>query len=398
MPMTPQPDFDVAIVGAGPVGLACAGWLAQRWEGQANRIAVFDAKPLEATAQDPRVLALSEATRLRLAPLGFPDQATPIHHIHVSEQHRFAQVRMKAEDMHLPALGWTVRYGEITHALSAQLPNLGVQVFRPVEIQSQASQTSEGFETLQLGDGRQFTTRLRIDAEGGLYGSVAQRDRQVDFNQWALVAEVQANVESRLLSRCNTLAFERFTAHGPLALLPTSTNQQHYALVWCASPETVKRRLALSDAAFVAELNAQLGRRVQVQSVQARQSFPVGMAWRDQLVQGRRVVVGNAAQILHPVAGQGLNLGLRDALQLCRRLLPETVNTPAALHQALSDYQQSRTIDRMAVLKTTQWMVNGFSTSNPMLTWGRQWALNMMEYTPMLRNQFAGLMLFGLMV
>lgn len=395
--MTQQPDFDIAIVGAGPVGLACAGWLAQRWEGQANRIAVFDAKPLEATAHDPRVLALSEATRLRLAPLGFPAKATPIHHIHVSEQHRFGQVRMKAEDMHLPALGWTVRYGELTHALSAFLTHSGVHMFRPVGVQTQTISTADGFETIKLSDGRQFSAHLRIDAEGGLYGAVEPRDHQVDFKQWALVAEVQAKVESRLLSHRSTLAFERFTEHGPLALLPIAPDQQQYALVWCASPDEINRRLALSEAAFLSELNTQFGRRVQVQAVKARQSFPVGMAWRDQLVQGHRVVVGNAAQILHPVAGQGLNLGLRDALQLCRRLLPETFNTPSALEHALSDYSQSRTIDRMAALKTTQWMVNGFSTHNPVLAWGRQLALNMMEYTPMVRHQFAGLMLFGLM-
>ena len=94
--MTSHTDFDVAIVGAGPVGLAFAGWLANTWGDCANRIAIFDAKPLEASARDPRILALSDATRLRLACLGFPADATPIHHIHVSEQSRFGQVRMKA--------------------------------------------------------------------------------------------------------------------------------------------------------------------------------------------------------------------------------------------------------------------------------------------------------------
>ncbi|MCQ8896896.1 FAD-dependent monooxygenase [Limnobacter humi] len=391
-----QTDFDVAIVGAGPVGLAFAGWLAAQWGDRAQRIAIFDAKPLDATLGDPRVLALSDATRLRLSSLGFPVNATPIHHIHVSEQGRFGQVRMKADDMGLRALGWTVRYGELVACLSEALAHRGVQIFRPANVRFAHRSRHQSLEILELDDGTEYTVGLRVDAEGGLYGEAGERDHVVDYGQWALVSEVTATVEPGLLDQHNTLAFERFTREGPLALLPISSNQQNYSLVWCAPKTEVDRRMALPDHAFFDELRAQFGRRVVVHSTAARKMFPLGMNWCERLVQGRRVAIGNAAQILHPVAGQGLNLGLRDAAQLVRSVSPAIVADEALLIGALTDFERARSVDRNAVVRLTDLMVKGFSNQNALLGAGRQMALNLMEFTPPLRKQFAELMLFGL--
>lgn len=396
--MTSHTDFDVAIVGAGPVGLAFAGWLASAWGERANRIAIFDAKPLEVSARDPRVLALSDATRLRLTSLGFPANATPIHHIHVSEQSRFGQVRMKADELGLRALGWTVRYGDLVNSLSASLERRGVKIFRPANVKYAHRSAVDSLEILELEDGIEYTVNLRVDAEGGLYGEAGERDQVVDYDQWALVSEVVLNVEPGLLDETNTLAFERFTSDGPLALLPISIDQRKYSLVWCAPSLQVQKRLSCSDAEFARELRQQFGRRISIQEVGPRKSFPLGMNWRDKLVQGRRVAIGNAAQILHPVAGQGLNLGLRDAMQLCRRIDPTTVAQEHRLSVALDEFEKSRVADRQVVVKMTDWMVKGFSNHNPLLGAGRQMALNVMEFTPPLRRQFAELMLFGLAV
>ena len=391
-------DFDIAIVGAGPVGLALAGWLANMWGARAHRIAIFDAKSVESVSKDPRVLALSDATRLRLNVLGFPAHATPIHHIHVSEQGRFGQVRMKADELNLRALGWTVRYAELVDCLAQALMRKGVQIFRPASVRSANRTTPDGLEVLELDDGTEYTANLRVDAEGGLYGEAGKRDNMVDYQQWALISEVQVQIESRLLQGSNTLAFERFTDQGPLALLPISTNQTLYSLVWCAPRFEVNRRLNLSHDRFAAELREQFGRRIQVQHIGARKSFPLGMNWRESLVQGRRVAIGNAAQILHPVAGQGLNLGLRDAAQLCRLLDPFNVQQESLLSAKLAEFETLRAADRRAVLRITDLMVKGFSNKNPWLGAGRQLALNAVEFAPVLRRQFAELMLFGLAV
>ena len=122
------------------------------------------------------------------------------------------------------------------------------------------------------------------------------------------------------------------------------------------------------------------------------------MNWRESLVQGRRVAIGNAAQILHPVAGQGLNLGLRDAAQLCRLLDPFNVQQESLLSAKLAEFETLRAADRRAVLRITDLMVKGFSNKNPWLGAGRQLALNAVEFAPVLRRQFAELMLFGLAV
>ncbi|HEX4917042.1 MAG TPA: FAD-dependent monooxygenase [Limnobacter sp.] len=396
--MNAHTDFDVAVVGAGPVGLAFAGWLATAWGERAHRIALFDAKPLTASAQDPRILALADATRLRLSSLAFPGNATPIHHIHVSEQGRFGQVRMKAEELGLRALGWTVRYGDLVTSLAQAVERRGVKVFRPAEVRFAHRSAVDSLEVLELDDGTEFTVNLRVDAEGGLYGDAGERDQVVDYSQWALVSEVVAQVEPGLLGDGLTLAFERFTSEGPLALLPISEDQTRYSLVWCAPKALVDQRMQLPQPQFVQALRQQFGRRVQVREVGVRKAFPLGMNWRDKLVQGRRVAIGNAAQILHPVAGQGLNLGLRDALQLVRSIDPTIVAGEHRLCAALEEFEQARVVDRRTVVKMTDWMVKGFSNSNPLLGAGRQVALNVMEFTPPLRKQFAELMLFGLAV
>ncbi|HEX4880078.1 MAG TPA: FAD-dependent monooxygenase [Limnobacter sp.] len=396
--MSTHTDFDVAVVGAGPVGLAFAGWLAAAWGERAHRIALFDAKPLAASAQDPRILALADATRLRLSSLAFPGNATPIHHIHVSEQGRFGQVRMKADELGLRALGWTVRYGDLVTSLAQAVERRGVKVFRPAEVRFAHRSAVDSLEVLELDDGTEFTVNLRVDAEGGLYGDAGERDQVVDYAQWALVSEVMAQVEPGLLGDGLTLAFERFTSEGPLALLPISADQSRYSLVWCAPQALVESRLHMDELEFVHALRQQFGRRVQVREVGLRKAFPLGMNWRDKLVQGRRVAIGNAAQILHPVAGQGLNLGLRDAMQLVRSIDPAIVAEEHRLCAALEEFEQARVVDRRTVVKMTDWMVKGFSNSNPFLGAGRQVALNLMEFTPPLRKQFAEFMLFGLAV
>lgn len=389
-------DFDVAIVGAGPVGLAFAGLLANVWGEQAHRIALFDAKTQEASASDPRVLALSDATRLRLSSLGFPASAVPIHHIHVSEQGAFGQVRMRADEMGLRALGWTVRYGELVDVLADSVAKLGVKVFRPANVKFAHRSPVESLEILELDDGSEITVGLRVDAEGGLYGEAGERDKVVDYRQHALISEVQAEVDPSILEGKNTLAFERFTEQGPLALLPINTDQKKYSLVWCADAASVSRRLTSSFDAFASELHAAFGRRVHITQAGKRLSFPLGMNWRNRLVQGRRVAIGNAAQILHPVAGQGLNLGLRDAATLCRMLTPAVLASEASALQCLQQYEGERRADRAAVLRMTDLMVKGFSNNNPLLGAGRQAALNFMEFAPLARKQFADLMLFGL--
>ncbi len=394
-------DYEVAVVGAGPVGLAFAGWLAQQESIKPEQIAVFDSKPLAVAQNDPRVLAISESTRQSLLPLGFPAHAQAITQIHVSEKGRLGQVRMSSQELGLEALGWTLRYGDLMTCLAHSVQSLGVQIFRPKVVLPPQSQPLRAYEQLQLEDGSTLKAYLRVDAEGGVYGQQEQRDVVVDYSQYALVSEVKLRFDG--LSQgfmSGGLAFERFCPSGPLALLPLMETHSNcastasYSLVWCASHEIIQRLSQVSEDEFFAELEALFSRRFRVIQMKSRQTFRLGLNYRQNLIKGRCVYSGNAAQILHPVAGQGLNLGLRDAYVLAS-LLSNTSNSLVNLQDTLAQFNLTRKFDRQAVARASDLLVRLFSNENKFLGCGRQAALCVMESLPWLRRQFAQAMLFG---
>ena len=402
--MTHTSDFDIAIVGAGPAGLTLAAGLAQRWGTNAKRILVVDGKPLAQAQRDPRTLALADSTRSRLLRFGFPDSAVPIHHIHVSERGKFGRVLMRPEDASRDALGWTVRYGDLIATLDAAVAAAGVTVLRGRKVLS----IDHGSECVQLhldtqGDDASLGTPvsatlsayLHIDAEGGVYGQAVQRDKVVDYGQQGLIATIHAKPH---LQHGKTVAYERFTPEGPLALLPTANDGSVFSLVWCGSAMLTEQRLALSDNELLRAIEVELGHRVTLLAVNSRKTFPLGMNMRAELTSLRYAAVGNAAQILHPVAGQGLNLGLRDVDALSNLIVPALfeAGAPAAeLQSALAKYASARGFDRQLISSITHWMVRAFSTRQPHFTLGRQAALLSMELLPGARKLFAHTMLLG---
>lgn len=390
-------DFDVVVVGGGPVGIALAAQLARRWGSQAQRILLVDAKPIEAVADDPRMLALADTARARLLDLGFPDAAVPLRHIHVSEQGKFGRVWMSAGDLQRDSLGWTVRYSDLVLGLHQAALATGLTCWRGVAVDAVAEQADR--VNLTLSDGRLVSAALRVDAEGGLFGQSGDRDSVRDYGQWALVATAHALPYSAQRPRQAAdrfeVAYERFTVDGPLAFLPTATDGSRYAMVWCGSPQQTRDRLARGGEALLPALNALMADRIPLTGLSHLASFPLGLNVRTELVAGRRVSVGNAAQILHPVAGQGLNLGFRDVDALARSLSPAVVGEPEALETALADYQRARQPDRRLLVALTDTMARGFATRNPVLAAGRQAALLGLEFLPGARRFFAETLLFG---
>jgi 2-octaprenyl-6-methoxyphenol hydroxylase len=327
----PRTDADIAICGAGPVGLSMAALLVKRGVA-ADRIALIDAKTVEQARQDPRSLALSYGSRQILQEIGaWPVAATAIHQIHVSRRAHFGRTLIQREEFQLPALGYVTRYGTLVTALAALPALAGVQLLRPAQVS--ASTEQEDCVELQLSDGRALRSKLLVQAEGGLFGAQDDKSLQRDYEQIGIVAHVQGSAP--IAHR----AFERFTDQGPLALLPQDDGQgNNYALVWCVRPATASQLLALDDAAFLAALAEAFGGRLgRFTKTSARNSFPLGLNARP-AASARTVAIGNAAQTLHPVAGQGLNLGLRDAAVLARLLAggtePDTLLRFTAARQA----------------------------------------------------------------
>ncbi|MFJ3055810.1 FAD-dependent monooxygenase [Herbaspirillum sp. NPDC087042] len=376
-------DFDLIICGGGPVGQSIAILLAQRGL-DAARIALVDMKTPEDAAADPRTLALSYGSRQILDELGawsaIGPTATAIEQIHVSRRGHFGRTLLDRQDYELPALGYVVRYGEVNRALSARLSPLGLHLLQPA--QALAIEENDTGVTVTLKDGRELHAPLVIQAEGGVFGEQQQKTLQRDYQQLGVIAHVHA--DQAIAHR----AFERFTDEGPLALLPQDDG---YALVWCVRPATGERLLALDDTAFLAALQTTFGQRVgRFTRISQRHAFPLGLNARPGQTQ-RVVAIGNAAQTLHPVAGQGLNLGLRDARVLADVLARE--RSP----QALQAFERQRGQDRSLTIRLTDTMARIFAGSpqGSPLQAALGLSLGAIDLIPGARDLLAEHMLFG---
>ncbi len=337
-------DYDIAICGAGPVGLALALLLVKRGA-QASRIALVDAKPLEQASKDPRSLALSYGSTQILQEAGaWPVASDPIHEIHVSRRGHFGRTMIDRAEYGVPALGYVTRYGVLVTALAAAIRQTGIAMLRPVHVTS--SMERDDAVELRCADSTSVTTAIMIQAEGGVFSEQDAKSLRRAYEQTAIIAHVTVStpVEHR--------AFERFTEEGPLALLPQDDG---YALVWCVRPATASRLINLSDTAFLTELGAAFGTRLgRFTSATSRITYPLGLNAHP-AASLRTVAIGNAAQTLHPVAGQGLNLGLRDASVLARMLAREPVP------DSLLRFVKERQSDRKATISLTDMLARVFA-------------------------------------
>lgn len=346
-------DFDVAICGAGPVGLALAAFLARRGMPGA-RIALIDGKSLGQAISDPRSIALSWGSVQLLDELeAWPLPATAIHQIHVSRRGQLGRSLMDRRDHDVDALGYVTRYGAVVDALARRCDTAGVAVLRPARVQS-LDETPDG-ALLALDDGRTVRAQVAVQAEGGIFGQQEGRARSRDYEQTAVIARVTS--DAPIAHR----AFERFTDEGPLALLPEDGPDGHqYALVWCVRPERAGTILDLDDARFLQQLGEAFGARLGTfTKVSPRVAFPLGLN-AEARATARTVAIGNAAQTLHPVAGQGLNLGLRDAAVLARQL------ARGATSAAIGRFLEERAQDRKLTIGLTDTMARAFTASKPL--------------------------------
>ncbi|MFM0735747.1 UbiH/UbiF/VisC/COQ6 family ubiquinone biosynthesis hydroxylase [Paraburkholderia xenovorans] len=382
-------DFDVTIVGAGPVGLALAGWLARRSATAPLKIALIDAREPEDSIADPRAIAVSHGSRMILEPLRWPADATAIERIHVSQRGHFGRTLIDHKEHDLPALGYVLRYGSIVHGLAEAVHATSVHWFRSTSAAAPV-QDHDGV-TLPIdtaGVTRTLRTRILVNAEGGLFGDqgkTGERDSR-DYGQTALVGTVTVSAPRP------HVAWERFTSQGPIALLPMGgVRGANYALVWCCAPDEAARRAQLPDEALLAELGAAFGDRMgRFTGINGRASFPLGLNAVDTLVKGRVVAIGNAAQTLHPVAGQGLNLGLRDA-----HALVDALSTEGPTPLALASFAQRRALDRRLTIGATDTLARLFTIDFPPLALVRGLALTALEFLPPVKTALARQMMFG---
>ena len=401
-------DRDIVICGAGPVGAACALFLRERGIA-ASRIALIDARTREAAAQDDRMIAISHGSATLLARIGawrdsVEPHATPIMRIHISHRGRFGRTVIDRDDYDVPALGYVVRHGDLTHALDAALMRQDIDVMRPMRVVGIRS-GSGSLRVAISGEGSSqesdaILARHVIHAEGGLFDTQQRRAIHRDYRQTAVTAFVA--LAERPSAGWAGAAFERFTEAGPIALLPAREAEvAGYALVWCGRPEESEARLAMSDADFLETLHAAFGDRLgRFGSVGARRAFPLGLNAVEQTARAHSTAsaefaIGNAAQALHPVAGQGLNLGLRDAYVLARLLADADADRVPDATALVARFTASRRVDRAAIVDLTDLMPRVFANPLAPIALGRGLALALLDVAPPLRGVFARQMMNG---
>jgi 2-octaprenyl-6-methoxyphenol hydroxylase len=351
---------DVTIVGGGPVGATLALGLAD----SGFRVEVLEARVGPEQPGDPRAIALSEGSRLILQRLGVwadvERHATAIRTIHISQKNRLGRSVLRAEDYDHAALGYVVGYAELAAAIDLALQSSGVEVLRGTRVTSvapAAAHCTVRFE--QDGQVSEKEIALAVVADGGrTLDVVPGLHRTVhEYGQSAVVARVAAVLPHE------GVAYERFTPDGPIALLPWG--ESTYALVWTVHPSRAEELCHLDPAEFLAQCHAHFGDRAgKLISVSGRAAFPLKLARVRPVTAPHLAIIGNAAQTLHPVAGQGFNLGLRDAWELAGLVRSTSVQTLGS-DDMLNQYRVARRMDTGGGMLFTDFLVRSFSNDLP---------------------------------
>ena len=377
-------QYDVVIVGGGMVGasLVCA------LSGRGLRIATVEAvQPVvrSEAGYDDRAIALAYGTKRIFSGLGLWEQlapeATPIHSIHVSDRGHFGMARMDRADEGLPAIGYVVPARAIGQVLDAALARIDdVDNWCPATVTA-VQRTDDGVELALAGDGipASVSTRLVVAADGA--DSLIREQFGIghierDYGQTAIVTNITPQLPH------NNIAYERFTATGPLALLPMSG--ERCAVVWTVASEQVEAIMALDETDFLARLQQRFGYRLgRLEKAGRRQAWPLRLVQARESVRERLALVGNAVHTLHPVAGQGFNLGARDIAVLAEVLVDalHAGEDPGSL-AVLNRYGEWRHRDHRNVMLFTDGLARVFTLPLPALGVARSAGLLALDLLP----------------
>lgn len=377
----------IAVIGAGPVGVLCALLLAR----QGKQVLLIEARPANANIQDRRTLALSFNSIQAFTEAGIiwpENESTPITNVHISQQHHFGRTLLRAADMNTPYLGKTCNYSALMHACEAALNQPNLNVLWDTRLQN--IHTLDYFAELQIEHQKEthtLTADWVILAEGGMLAETLPgiRRHSHNYQQSALVTTLEFEQPQ------NGTAYERFADTGPFALLPY---RDAYRLVWTRSPEDAQK---LKDAAFndfAAEFEQTFGNRLgKLRSRGETAVFPLHLKQLNKVYSGRVICIGNAAQTMHPVAAQGLNLGVRDAIALAKQFAEPMSLKNSKLAQ---QYAAGRRVDAHAIVGFTHSLVTLFDHTNTLLQLGRGGVMSMLDGIPALRKKFTEHLIFGL--
>ncbi len=383
----------ILVIGAGPVGATFALLAAKA----GLNVSMLEARP--GPSRESRTLALSHGSREVLERAGAWSpalHATEIHTIHTSQKGGFGRTEISREDGGVPALGYVLTYADLQAVLDEQLMKSNIPVERGATVSAITEATGGANVTYSrldtelqtpLETERIITADVVVMADGGanLSKVPAIVVSEKDYGQSALLGHINADTAH------NNRAFERFTGDGPAALLPKH-GEREFSMVWIAKPAQIEQLKALDEARFCAAFQEHFGYRAgKFLSISQRRSYPLKLRTVSSPVAGHVAVIGNAAQALHPVAGQGFNLGLRDAMALGNSL----ARPDQSALTKLSEYAQSRLRDVERSVGFTDFLVSAFSNDHAATRIPRGLGLAAVDMLPFARKALAKRMLFG---
>ena len=396
--LDPDNQFDITIVGGGMVGISLALLLAkqQRWkvmvlESQAIKGASI---PDYSPSFDARSTALSWSSRCIFQKIGvwpkIEQHAQAISSIHVSDRGHFGLTRLEAEEAGVDALGYVVENSWLGSVLMQQAVEEDISLKGAAKITS-IHPKAQSMELAIEVDGQQrlINSKLLVVADGtdsACAKTLGIQQHSKAYGHSAIIANIS------LEQPHGEVAYERFTDQGPMALLPLPEfkNTHRCALVWTQPSEQAEALMVSDESAFLSQLQARFGHRLgQFKQLGERAIYPLTLSTSEEQVRRRLVVVGNAAHSLHPVAGQGFNLSLRDIDCLVQCLKDQPQITDVGELEPLLSYQKQRDKDQRNTLMFTDNLSKLFGLSSSMVALGRNSGLLMMDLVPTLRNQFA---------
>jgi len=392
-----QTEFDLLIIGGGMVGAS----LARAVSGLGLHVGVVEAFSLDSLAQpsfDDRVIALSWGSRVILETIGVWDrlvnEAEPIRDIHISDRGHFGFTHLNHRDEGVEALGYVVTASALGNALQRDLSTLpDVEFICPAKLLSFSINEHAIEVSLDMaGEARRVSAKLLVAADGGdsqVRTQLAMPMMERAYGQTAIIANLTTEQPHR------GIAYERFTDSGPLAMLPMTEGR--YSMVWTARDEQVESLMALSDRAFLERLQTRFGYRLgKLDSIGKRLAYPLRLRRVTEQVRHRVALIGNAAHTIHPVTGQGFNLGLRDVAVLADVMgdVAQAKQDPGAL-EVLERYARWRQRDQQAVAFITDGLARLFANPLGPLRLVRNLGLLGLDGLPSLKHlvarQFMGL-------
>ncbi|EGQ7800529.1 2-octaprenyl-6-methoxyphenyl hydroxylase [Vibrio parahaemolyticus] len=371
-------QYDVVIAGGAMAGATLALAIEHLSQG-ALRVAVvepFKAQSDQHPGFDSRSIALSYGTVNLLRHLelwsAIEPFSTPIEHIHVSDRSHAGMTDITKHDVGVEALGYVVELADVGRVYQELLTHsTAIDLYCP-DSAKHITRTQENV-TIELASGELLNAKLLVAADGAVSQCCQQIGLELsehDFDQVAVIANIvtQEPHQGR--------AFERFTENGPVALLPMSDNRM--SLVWCLRPDEAQIVMELSESEFLERLQQDFGWRLgAMQKVGLRASYPLLLRHRKQNISHRFAIVGNAAQTLHPIAGQGFNLGIRDVVTLAEELVKQ--GEDVGRYHGLIRFSQRREADRNETIWLTSSLVHVFSNDLLAMRIGRNTALAAMD-------------------